>query len=235
MNEALLTTVGGLLAQSNVKNALDLMRTWLATAAPGEPELLLAECQPELKPKIALLMRDLLSRYPHTIIGAPTLFYFKSDEEGGVLGLPSPTIDSAYPCHDLQFLGWAPLSTKLPLQLPFRNVRGSVRISSCRIEAAVAVFKSHPNIFDHEELILPDSWWAYLFQERDGNSVRISARVLLPYPDALESARAMLAAAYEGQSQTDFQLSSHFIGASGLEWAHAAGQLFKETCQHLAS
>lgn len=228
MKEVLLRTVGALLAKSEVKQALDLMRTWLATATPGDPEELLALCTPDIKPKVALLLRDLLSRYPHTLLGVPVLVYYKSEEDTH-LQLAAPTIDSAYPCQDLQFLGWTSYQAQLPLPQPFRYSRRDVCVPVNQMTAVVALFKSHPNVFDYDELILPDSWWAYLFQERDGNSVHISARVLLPYPDAIEYTRAMECYLHD---KTVLPSEYHFIGPDHLDWTKQAVHLFKDSCLH---
>lgn len=231
MNSEILAAINKLLRTGQVKSALDLMRTWLTTAAPGEPEALLAECDEGLKPKIALLMRDLLSRYPYTLVGAPVLLYYNpgptmADTPNIRVPLPHPTISQASPCSDLHFLGWLNPTAMLPLAMPFRPERHGLHAPSKTIYAAVALFKSHPNVFDMDELILPNTWWAELFREVPGN-VHMSARLILPYPDALETARELLRAA-TGSSGNPY----HFISETAVDWAKNAGELFKETCRH---
>ena len=230
MNSEILAAINKLLRTSQVKPALDLMRTWLTTAAPGEPEALLAECDLGLKPKIALLMRDLLSRYPYTLVGAPVLIYYNPPEDSHNspiprIRLPFPDINQVSPCKDLHFLGWISPDTQLPLSMPFRPERHGMHAPSRQIHAAVALFKSHPNVFDMDEIILPNTWWAELFHESQGN-VHMSARMVLPYPDAIETSRELLKAA-TGKSSS----SPQFISETAVDWAKNAGALFKETCR----
>ena len=220
------------LKSGDVSSSLDLMRNWLAGAEPGEPERLLTDARESLRPKIALLMRDLLSRYPSTIVGTPMLMYAAPDFEtpapwGPSFQLPFPTPDLGQPCSDLHFLGWLPTSTPLPVALPFRPEKYSREIPWMTPTAVVAVFRSHPGLFDLDSVELPNLWWGHLFSAIKGN-IHLTARMLLPYPDALESARVMQAAA-RGEPPPS---KGHFLTDTAWTMSCDEAALFNESCRH---
>ncbi|WP_146187175.1 hypothetical protein [Novimethylophilus kurashikiensis] len=212
-----------------------MMRAWLASSEEGEPEALLAACPTEWRAKIALLMRDLLARYPSTVIGAPVLLYIEPGNdpeclppEGNVAiaHLPYPTRDQNQPCAELHFIGWLPTSAKLPVRLPFNPAHYDTAVPMNRIFAAVALFRSTPEVFDLENLELPNLWWGELFRPVAGN-IQLSARMLLPYPDAIEAARVLEASANASTLPT----RTGFLSDNGWAWATDAGILFNEQCR----
>lgn len=231
---AILSKVVNGLQQGDVAQCVQIMQGWLATAKPGDPEALLAAGPAEWRPKLALLLRDTLSRYPYTLLGAPVLAYCAATEGESPAAkpqwkvrLPYPTREMEQPCRDLHFMGWLPLGTRLPVELPFRPERYEAFAPMNEIFAAVALFRSHPEVFDLDQVELPNSWWGELFRPVAAN-VYLSARMLLPYPDALEAARVLSASA-RGEpppARTGF-LSDH-----AWAWARDAGALFQETCRH---
>lgn len=232
---SLLTTLN----TGQVIKSVELMRAWLADAAPGEPEKLLAECDKAVRPKISLLMRDLLSRFPSTVLGAPVLLYCSDEipdldecrpsrtQSACSIQLPYPPRENNQPCADLHFIGWLPLATQLPVRFPFRPEHHDARLPLNKIQAVVALFRSRPEVFDLDQLELPNTWWGELFRPINGN-VHLSARMLLPYPDALEAARVLHAAARGEPLPTN----NGFLSDSGYAWACDAGVLFQETCRH---
>lgn len=225
------STVLASLRRGDIKESLVLMRDWLAGAAPGEPEESLTACPVDLAPRAALLMRDLLSRYPATLLGAPVLLYCTPEEGFGPqqsITLPYPDLRSAQPCADLHFVGWLPCNTQLPVVMPYRPEHHDRVVPLHTIHAAVALFRSHPGVFDLDELELPVQWWGELFRGVPGN-VQMEARMLLPYPDALEAARVLQASA----TGKETNIERHFLSDNGWGWAYNAGTLFQETCRHL--
>lgn len=231
--ENFLNAVEKLIATRQIKPALDLMRTWLATSVPGEPESLLAKCSDSLKPKVALLLRDLMSRYPHTIVGAPSLFYFDNDlvtktGEPALIRLPYPDHAQEPPTPNLTFLGWVGVATQLPVPVPFRPERHVICVPAKSISAAIALFRSTPAIFEGDDDVrLPDEWFARLFKGVAGTT-QMSSRIIAPYPDAIELAREMLCAAL-GTIQPE---TNHFITEAGVQFAQSSGQLFSKCRQH---
>lgn len=224
------------LTRGDVSKSVLLMRSWLQTAEPGEPEALLAEAPASMRPRLALLLRDLMARYPATILGAPVLLYISESPSGECLPpladgtryieLPFPTGDSIQPCSDLHFLGWLPADAQLPLQLPFRPERHKTKAPLEQMFACVALFRSNPDVFDYDTLELPNLWWGELLRPVDGN-IQLSARLLLPYPDALEAARVLQASA-RGET---LPKRTGFLSDNGWAWATDSGLLFYETCR----
>jgi hypothetical protein len=222
-------------AAADIARSIELLRNWLITAKAGEPEALVRETRAALRAKVMLLMRDLLSCYPATILGAPVLLLASPDSDScrqqmPHLSLPFPDPDTAQPCAELRFLGWLPTDTLLPVALPFRAEQHPVAVRWFKATAAVAVFRSHPGVFDYDSIALPNSWWAELFQPTAGN-IRLASRVLLPYPDALEAARVLEAAA-NAEAPAKQGL---FLSDAAWHWAHSEGVLFHETCRHMYS
>lgn len=228
------------LKKGDLGPAIALVRAWLASAKPGEPEALLADCPTELRGRVALLLRDLLSRYPATLVGAPVLLYCVPDLDADAHDclppidqvlpkrrLPFPSRQLSQPCSDLHFLGWLSLDTQLPVELPFQPAQHAVEIPQREPVAAVALFRSHPGVFDLDTLSLPDTWWAEVFLALPGQT-RLSARMLLPYPDALEAARVLHASA-RGES---LPCRGGFLSDNAWAWAGDAGALFQESCRH---
>lgn len=198
------------------------MRSWLATAKPGEPAQMLRSCAPEHRAKVALLMKDLLSRFPATVIGAPVLLKWTPEGTQRRIKLPFPSIELLHPCKDLMFLGWLGAETQVPLAFPFAPEKHTVFIEAHKVTAAVALFKTHPGVFDLNEIEMPDAWWANLLIGIPG-SMNVSSRMLLPYPDALDAAQCMLAAATEQPSP-----DAVFIGATAKLYAETTGSLYLE-------
>lgn len=235
MRDIVLSHLESHLKSGDVRKSLAVMRDWLLAAEPGEPELLLAEASDSLRPKIALLMRDLLSRYPSTIVGVPMLVMAAPDfEDAGAgawakyLTLPFPAPADSSPCEELHFLGWLPADTPLPLELPFHPERYSSEVAWLKPTSVVALFRSHPGLFDLDTVELPNHWWGLLFRSVSAN-IHMSARLLLPYPDALEASRLLQACARGEPLPSPGQFLSD--AAWGLAQDEAA--LFNESCRHL--
>lgn len=235
MKETIGPALSSAFADMDIPRSIELLRNWLVTAKAGEPEALLRETRTSLRPKVLLLMRDLLSCYPATILGAPVLLFARPDgdacgQQMASVPLPSPTPDTAQPCADLRFLGWLTADTVLPVALPFRPEHHPVAVPWFKPSAAVAVFRSHADVFDYDSIELPAWWWAELFRPTAGN-IRLASRVLLPYPDALETARVLEAAANAEPPPE----RGHFLSDAAWHWAHSEGVLFRETCRHMYS
>lgn len=235
MKETIGPALSSAFAGVDIRRGIELLRNWLVTANVGEPEALLRETRTSLRPKVTLLMRDLLSCYPNTILAAPVLLLAHPDSDAcrrqmASVSLPSPTPGTAQPCADLVFLGWLTADTLLPVALPFHPEHHPVTVPWFRPTAAVAVFRSHADVFDYDSIELPNWWWAELFRPTAGN-IRVASRVLLPYPDALEAARVLEAAA----NAEALPEQGHFLSDAAWHWAHSEGVLFHETCRHMYS
>ncbi|MBK3780042.1 hypothetical protein G3A43_07215 [Paraburkholderia aspalathi] len=223
------------LVKGDIPRSMELLRNWLVIAKAGEPEAMLRETSASVRPKLVLLMRDLLSRYPSTMLGVPVLLFAQPDSEScqqqlSSITLPFPTLDAAQPCADLHFLGWLPVGTELPVPQPFHPAQYVCKVPWFKATAAVAVFRSHPGVFDVDTIELPNQWWGELFRPVAGN-IHITARMLIPYTDALEAAAVMQAVANaETPPERGF-----FLSDASWHYAHSEGILFHETCRHMYS
>lgn len=184
----------------NIPASLAACQAWLKTAELGAPERAIHECPEQIRPNFVALLRDQLSHFPRTLVGAPMLIYWSPETatSGQRLLLPRPVGEDIEPCQELGFRGWLGADTALPLPEPYRPQ--PVYVPGGQLSAVVALFSYRPEVSEVGEFGLeasvdvPPLWWARLFFSAPG-SLRISSRVLLPYPDALEAARGLLAAA----------------------------------------
>jgi len=210
--------------EGKISKAIKLAKAWLAEAKPGDPEALLASCELDVQPHIALLLRDIMARYPATVVGAPVQVHWTPEKGLTSLRLPYPPITGAQPCQNLHFLGWVEANTQAPIAFPFQPQLHAIRIPGNEIVSLVALFKTSPAIFELDEVELPDPWWGNLFRDCPG-SIRLSSRMLTPYPDALEAARCM-------QSVVNGSLTPtcYFLPNVTRDFALGAGALFLETC-----
>lgn len=206
------------------ERGIELARSWLAAAESGEPETLLAECSEQVRPRIALLMRDLLSGYPEVLLGCPVLIHATPELELDSpspphMLLPRPRGGTERPCADLKFLGWLPATAHLPAPQPFRHENFS-DLPWFTPTALVALFRAGAEAMDAHSLDLPAAWWGRLFAGTPGN-VCLTGSLMLPYPDALEAAAAMQAAARaEPAPERTFFLTE-------TDWAREEGREFQ--------
>jgi hypothetical protein len=235
MDAIALSALEAALVKGDIAAALARLRNWLTTAGRGDPESLLRRTSAAVRPKLVLLMRDVLSRYPSTLVGAPVLLFAQPESTPGktqppCLKLPFPVPGANQPCSDLHFLGWLPVGTHLPVEQPFRPEKHNIEVPWFKATSVVAVFRSHPEVFDLDAIELPNMWWGDLFRRVDA-SIQMAARMLLPYPDALEVAGLMQAIANEETPPE----RGFFLSDSIWHWAHSEAVLFHETCRHLYS
>ncbi len=189
---------------------------------------MLALASATYRPKIALLMRDLLSRYPSTVVGVPMLLYaapdFVSESNwSSQLSLPFPAVNQEQPCNDLHFLGWLMPAETLPVALPFRPERHPHAVPWWKPTAVVALFRSQPELFDLDTIELPHQWWGSLFRAVAAN-IHLSARLVLPYPDALEAARTM-----QSVVRQEPEAECHFLSDTAWSLARDEAYLFQES------
>jgi hypothetical protein len=226
--------IEGVLKRGDFEKGIDLMRDWLSTCQPGEPGQLLQASSPQMRPNVTLLMRDLISRYPNTLLGCPFLVYCTQDASSDLLvpicgmELPFPSRKNAKPCSDLHFIGWLPCDTQLPVRFPFQPAQYETTVNWCTPTAYVALFRAHPDVLDLDGIAVPSEWWADVFihatrSDQVGN-VRIEGDMLLNYPDAIEVAAAMQAGA-RGNSLSVVGPFRH-----ELSWAYEQGVVFLENC-----
>lgn len=214
----------------NIPASVAACQAWLAKAELGAPERAIRDCPEQIRPNFVALLRDQLSHYPRTLVGAPMLVYWapESATAGQRLLLPRPVGEDIEPCQELGFRGWLNADTELPLSEPFKAQ--PVYVQGGQLSAVVALFSYRPEVSEVGEFGLEDAmevpplWWARLFLGAPG-SLRISSRVLLPYPDALEAARGLLAAA-----RLEAQAEAVWMSPVTANFVMEAGAVFRAGC-----
>lgn len=216
-----------LLISGKIGPAIVLVQSWLAVAGPYDVESLLDAMRPDIQPKLALLLRDLISSYPTMLVGCPVLLYIKPEDAQSVsVTLPGPRETLAQPNTQMSFVGWLGIDHLSSTPIKLKSTRGQMDVPTNQVQVAIAIFETQENFFDQKEFDIPFFWWANLFQPIDG-LVRVSARMAMPYPDAYEAARIMLCSANEKMAPR----VNHFLSDEGATWAMNEGLVFKETCE----
>lgn len=185
------------LARCRISNAIDLLKPFVEAALPGEIELLIDAAPKALRPRLALLLNDLLSGWPGGVVGVPVLLWCVNSEDKAPelrrVVLPGAETQCSEPCDGLRFLGWLHADALLPA-VP---IKAGTRLADVEVgvgDAAVAVALFNIAGVDVEELTgleaIRPVWWGELLDSVAG-SVYMSAGVVQAYPVALEVARAM--------------------------------------------
>lgn len=225
-----LNELESLLRQGSIANAVEVARAWARNAASGDIELNLGLVSESMRPKVAALLRDVITRYPYTVQGCPMMMYAEPESEHQralSIELPTPSEELLQPCEGLRFLRW--VSAESPIPLLAENQAGEsapARMPLMRMVCKVALFECF--VEDHEtaDLQISGMWWARILSEVDAH-LHVSSGMLMPYPDAIEAGRCAQASAQgrgvpkKGNFQTD----------TAWSWAWNEGVLFKESCR----
>lgn len=217
------------LKTGDFKGSIDRMRDWLSLAQPGDPARLLEACSPAMRKHVTVLMRDLLSRYPCTLLGCPVMVYATLERTGlaphsGGRDLPYPRPECAKPNADLHFIGWVPADAQLPIPMPFKPTQHTKPLAWDVPTAVVALFRTHAAVVDIEALEVSPLWWGELFMGTYGN-IYMESQPLMAYPDAIDTATALQA----GSRGLPGPL--HGLFRSELSGAYDHGIVFAENCR----
>jgi hypothetical protein len=197
---------------------------WLQLASYKQISELVADAPDRLREHVVLLLEDVLSRWPTVRWGLPVLFRWRGDEERSLM-LPLP--EQAPPDVSITAMGWVPLNT---LREPGQYGASSPRvfIPSSGIHAAVLMCQTA----GPTPPTISDEWWSELFADslHPGCDLRMSSRLLLPLPSAIEAAAAQLSSAVTGGKGVDTPRvflddeTHEFALAAGVEWRQALQQ-----------
>lgn len=230
MIEKIVTEIEEAIRQNNLHGAIDFLREWLENCEQGDPNKLLNACSPNIRRNMRVLLCDVLSYYPETILGFPLLIFGATKSaDDCFLTLPFPTFENAHPCPGLRFLGWVPCDSSLPIRVPFRQKQYRTEVEYQKAVAYIGVFRAISGEHEIDVNAVQPMWWGDLFInhpkcEKDSENVRLEGNVLLSYPEALEVAAAMQAGAQgSGLPQTG---TFH----ENLDWAYQQGSSFHEKC-----
>ena len=209
------------LRKGDVQSAINLLRSWLAAAEPGEAELLIQSAPPDIRAHLSVLMLDLMTCWPKTLLGVPVQLYaaraHDTPPKQGLFLVPD-TPACIVPTKGLVFLGWLSEFAQLPLAPggPKPKCFGMERIV-CQI----ALFRAEPD-FDYDNLKIPARWWVDLFAGCKAD-IYLSAHTLEPFPIACELGQ-VLAKAGHGNSWPDDEYL--FLTKSQAQWARETGPIF---------
>ena len=214
------------LARFRMQTAIDLLKPWVESAAlAGEVELLLSACPKGLRPRLALLLGDLLSGWPGGVLGVPVLLWCANSEDREPerrVVLPGAETQCSQPAEGLVFLGWLAKDALLPAVRAGRLADVEVGVG----DAAVALFSVDEGV-EVEDVAgseVRPVWWGELLDGVAG-SVYVSVGVLQAYPVALEVARAMAMAA-GGASGGELAAPGVFATRLEIEAGAEAGRAF---------
>lgn len=214
--------------------AIGLVRGWLSDCQSGKLSELLEALPSSMRAQAILLIRDVLSRYPNTILGCPLMVCAtstldtKTQNESSGFQLPIPTFENIKPSADLHFIGWLPCDVQLPVTLPIRAGQHQTRINWNMPTATVAMFRSNFDAIEANLVEIKPEWWGEVFggalNEPALENIRIEGKLLINYPDAVEIASAMQAGA---RSEP---LPKNSLFQADIGWAFDLGTIFSEKC-----
>lgn len=224
-----LNELEGLLGLGQIDTAVTVARGLLEQSSPGDVEMALRRCSDKGKQTVGVLFRDLLNRYPDTVLGCPMLMYAAPESEyqrALSFELPEPSSQILEPLEGVRFLGWVSVDDPIGMlpadELAFDRVRAPLERIVCR----VALFQSVLDEHEAALLELPPMWLARVLAPVDVQ-LNVSARVLLPYTDAIEAGRCAQTAAQVHKTPT----RGFFQSDATWTWAWHEGVLFKEKCR----
>lgn len=142
--------------------------------------------------------------------------------------LPMAPVGMNIPIEGLEFLGWISPDSKLPLELPFSADSNTIEVQMLQSTAVVALFRSTPDVFDHDSLEIPNQWWGHLFRDVQA-SIQLNSRAVLAYPDALEYARAVRSC-LQGNPVPE---KGWFLSDTAWNLACDEAAYHRETCRNL--
>lgn len=200
-----------LLSEANLPQLIAELRPWLDTASYADIRHLVEQCHGAYRQHLVLLLRDLMTKYPHGVYGIPVLFYYRGTRP---MTLPLPEHS---PDPDVLSLEWLSLDS-LWRPVPFKPSPAGVLLRPGRVSCAVLVATTHTAA--PPDLASAHDWWGELFAVPDGESIWLSARITLPYPDAVEAGQALLDAATGNQ---DAAAPGLFVDDRAFAWSAAAG------------
>lgn len=226
--KALLDQLVLTLRHGRIDQSFDLVQSWLKTARPGQLTALVNACPEQVRPRLTTLLRDVISGFPDVLFGCPILIHAAPDVEldepaPPCLWLPSLDASEHQPCDGLRFEGWLSTDAELPVSLLPGPFKPTVPVPWRTSTSSVALFRHDHTRCAEESIDIPAEWWANLFRSTPGK-VRLLGRMLLPYPDALEAARELQAAA-RGESLPG---SGAFL--RDCDWARDSGLTFAAEC-----
>ncbi|MFY2597367.1 hypothetical protein ACOTHJ_15615 [Achromobacter xylosoxidans] len=182
--------------------------------------------------KVATLLRDVMTHYPYTVQGCPVMLYAEPETEyqrALSFELPAPSEAYLEPCEGLRFLRWTTVDGPIPLlDAEPIELAPTPRAPLLRMVCKVALFECSLDDHEAQSLEIPSMWWARVLSPVDAQ-LHVSARALMPYPDAIEAGRCAQSAA-QGRNVPK---RGFFQSDTSWSWAWNEGVLFRESCRNV--
>lgn len=202
-----LSNLAARLKSSRPAAAVLALQQWTNNKSYAQMLNLLGACGDSDRPVIASAMQEVVAGYP-VKWGLPILFFYRGRQEW--IELPSsqvPPVENAVDWH-WESASFAPSA--------------SAGILPHRVQCAIFVMR----ILSHEAPTVPDEFWRDLFAYLPaGDELRISQRLVLPMPAAIEAGMLMRATAASGRSAATGAYT--FLDHRAARWAIEAGQQFR--------
>lgn len=174
-----------LLKQGSILQALDLANQWRGSRLGGSLESELLELSDADRRSLVVLLRDVLTEFPQTILGCPVLA-LRPQADVDTAWLPVLSTD-LQPAPSIHFLGWHSCKSDIP-------ILSSETIDSCApvalgpgVTPLVGLFKSDTDLIP-DNFELPPMWLVHSVRAA-GVELHLHAASLLDYPSAFEAAR----------------------------------------------
>jgi hypothetical protein len=212
-----------LLKKAELFPALYWADQWLQFASYGEIRDLVKEAPERLREHVVLLLEDVLSQWPTVRWGLPVLFRW-SDPQGGDLPLPLP--EHSAPDPSITRMSWVSLNTMRDRR-PYGSPTENLCVSSGGVHCAILMCQTASQL----PPTISDEWFGELFADslKPGCDLRISSRLVLPLPSAVEAGAALLSAASTGGKQVD--TPRVFLDNETWAFALEAGVEWRNTLQ----
>lgn len=202
------------LAKADVLPVMTWLQSWLLGATYTDIQGLVSGCPAPTRPRLVVLIRDLLATYPSITWGLPVLLHVA----GGRMTLPVP---ERSPDPDVLSFAWLSLDLLGKDEAFQPRGGGLVGIERDKTVCVVLLAKTQspapPTLTD-------GMWWSELLAAPDEHSIRCTAGSPMPWPDAMECGVDLLAAATQGATnaalQRVFLSDADWIFAldTGLKW-----------------
>lgn len=183
-----------------MQTAIEMLKPWVEERAlPGEVELLIDACPPALRPRLTLLLGDLLSGWPRAVLAVPVLMLAGrcGDTPPGArrVVLPGPSGERGF-AEGVVFAGWLDKSALLLAQgvLGGDQRLAEVSVAIGRVDCALAVFQADEGV-EAGNVEIPILWFAEVLAGLPVELRMQAGEVAEGYAAGLEVARAMWRAA----------------------------------------
>ncbi len=201
----------------DVELAIANTRLLLAKVSYHELSVMLGALTEPYRERVTAMLRDVLCGYPTMTFGVPVLM--RVDDVGDILRpIPLPLPEYQPPDTSVAVCSWLSVRTMRSVER-FGRQTEPVTILPARQECAVLLFQCRGDTPPE----LSDGWWGDLFRPLAGH-VTMSAQELMPWPNAVEAATAMLVSSRSPSGSVD--TPRRFLSLDDYVIAHDAGRQF---------